>query len=170
MTTPLKTSAIGSLILVRLLAAGEKGETAAKVKKDLGSLLVHRWSGMALADRLDHTLDELEAAGLVQSLPGKTRKAAPKVALTAEGCRHGLEFLGVTTLRPKTTWAVLRKTYLPASVLGLHELGSNGAGLKTWVVRAFLPEARAAWVVDLARGEPVEPGGRRDPQPGRRRA
>ena len=39
--------------------------------------------------------------------------------LTAEGRRQGLEFLGVAQLRPKTTWAVLRKTYLPARALGL---------------------------------------------------
>ena len=39
--------------------------------------------------------------------------------LTAVGRRHGLDFLGVAQLRPKTTWAVLRKTYLPARALGL---------------------------------------------------
>ena len=39
--------------------------------------------------------------------------------LTAEGRRRGLEFLGVVELRPKTTWAALRKTYLPARALGL---------------------------------------------------
>src|SRR5438067_2017723 len=45
----------------------------------------------------------------------------------------------------------------PCSVLGLHEV-DNGEQ-KAWVVRAFLPEAREAWVVDLSRGEP----GRRVP-------
>jgi len=44
----------------------------------------------------------------------------------------------------------------PFSVLGIHELATSAAGLKTWVVRAFLPEARNAWVVDLSRGEPGE--------------
>ena len=42
----------------------------------------------------------------------------------------------------------------PFSVLGLHELPGGTARLKEWVVRAFLPEARTAWVVDLPRGEP----------------
>jgi hypothetical protein len=125
MTAPIghSLSAIGSLVLVRLLAAGDKGETSSKVKKDLQPLLEHRWSGVTLADALNRTLDELEAAGLVASLPGKAKRAAPKLALTAEGRRRGLELLGVTVLRPKTTWAVLRKTYLPATVLGLPASG-----------------------------------------------
>jgi hypothetical protein len=115
----MKPSPIRVLILVRLLVAGEKGDTRAKIKKDLSSLLDHRWSGTALDDRLDDTIAELEAAGLMQLLPGRTKKAAPKITLTAKGRRQGLEFLGVETLRPKTTWGVLKKTYLPASVLGL---------------------------------------------------
>src|SRR5262245_22428949 len=116
-------SAMSYLVLVRLLAAGEKGEAGSKIRKDIEPLLAHRWSGAAMADMLDRVLDELEAAGLVASLPGKTRKAAPKIALTAEGRQRGLEFLGVAGLRPKTTWAVLRKTYLPARVLGLPASG-----------------------------------------------
>ena len=40
----------------------------------------------------------------------------------------------------------------PFHVLGPHDLPSKGAPAK--VVRAFLPEARHAWVVDLTRGEP----------------
>jgi hypothetical protein len=115
--------AIGSLILVRLLAAGEKGETRSRIKKDLEPLLAHRWSGAGLADVLDRTAAGLETAGLLAPLPGKTRKAAAKLVLTAEGRRRGLGFLGVEQLRPKTTWGVLRKTYLPASVLGLPAAG-----------------------------------------------
>ncbi len=45
----------------------------------------------------------------------------------------------------------------PFSILGLHELSGEGHKGKSWVVRAFLPEARAAWVVDLSRGEPGKP-------------
>src|SRR5262249_2785343 len=44
----------------------------------------------------------------------------------------------------------------PHSVLGLHELTAGPAGLKTCVARAFLPEARRAWLIDLSRGEPGE--------------
>jgi 1,4-alpha-glucan branching enzyme len=42
----------------------------------------------------------------------------------------------------------------PFSILGPHEVASGGDGKKAWAIRAFLPEARAAWVVDLTGGEP----------------
>jgi len=42
----------------------------------------------------------------------------------------------------------------PFTVLGLHEIPGGENGLKNWVIRAFLPEARTAWVVDLPQGEP----------------
>ena len=44
----------------------------------------------------------------------------------------------------------------PYSVLGLHELTSGAGGVRGSLIRAFLPEARTAWVVDLERGEPGE--------------
>jgi hypothetical protein len=121
MTTTLPThlSALEFLVLARLLPVGEKGEAGSKVKKDLEPLLAHRWVGAELTERIDRSLANLEASGLVAPVAGKTKKAAPKVVLTAEGRRQGLEFLGVVQLRPKTTWAVLRKTYLPARALGL---------------------------------------------------
>jgi hypothetical protein len=118
-TTSEKLSAIESLVLVRLLAVGEKGETGSKIKKDLEPLLAHRWVGVALTERIEHTLTALESLGLLSLLPGKTKKAAPKFVPTADGRRHGLEFLGVPQLRPKTTWTVLRKTYLPACAVGI---------------------------------------------------
>jgi hypothetical protein len=120
-----KEMQIALLVLTRLLAAGEKGESGSKIRKDLEPLLSHRWSGTALAELLDRTLDELQATRLIASLPGKTRKAAPKIVLTDEGRRRALEGLGVPALRPKTTWAVLRKTYLPASALGLPASGES---------------------------------------------
>jgi 1,4-alpha-glucan branching enzyme len=40
----------------------------------------------------------------------------------------------------------------PFSLLGPHEVGSGDS--RAWVVRAFMPEAREAWVVDLSQGEP----------------
>jgi 1,4-alpha-glucan branching enzyme len=42
----------------------------------------------------------------------------------------------------------------PFAVLGLHELPPDPAAPNAWVVRAFLPEAESAWVVDLTQGEP----------------
>ncbi|MHB1562313.1 MAG: 1,4-alpha-glucan branching protein GlgB, partial [Isosphaeraceae bacterium] len=44
----------------------------------------------------------------------------------------------------------------PFSILGLHEAPGEGNASRAWIVRAFLPEARSAWVVDLTRGEPGE--------------
>ena len=40
----------------------------------------------------------------------------------------------------------------PFQVLGPHVVALDGAS--AWTVRAFLPEARSAWLVDLSRGEP----------------
>ena len=121
MTTTQSTnlSALESLVLARLLPVGEKGEAGSKIKKDLEPLLGHRWLGAALTERIDRTLDGLASNGLVALMAGKTKKAAPKFVLTVEGRRQGLDFLGITQLRPKTTWAVLRKIYLPARALGL---------------------------------------------------
>ncbi|MGP0063431.1 MAG: 1,4-alpha-glucan branching protein GlgB [Isosphaeraceae bacterium] len=44
----------------------------------------------------------------------------------------------------------------PFSILGLHALSGGGVGPETWVIRAFVPEARMVWVVDLILGEPGE--------------
>lgn len=45
----------------------------------------------------------------------------------------------------------------PFSVLGLHEVPGEDGESGTWILRAFLPEARSAWVIDLTRGEPGKP-------------
>jgi hypothetical protein len=112
-------SVISSLILVRLLAAGEKGDTVAKIKKDLVPLLAHRWEGAALTERINQTLGELESTGLVTLARGKSKKSVARAVLTAAGQQWGLDFLGVAELRPKTTWGLLKKTYLPARALGM---------------------------------------------------
>jgi len=122
MTTAQNLSAIDSVVLTRLLVAGVKGDTAARIKKDLEALLAHRWEGAALTERIERTLAELESIGLVTLVRGKTKKAVPKVVLTADGRQRGLDFLGVGELKPKTTWASLKKTYLPARVLGMPAL------------------------------------------------
>jgi len=124
MTTTINLSAISSLVLVRLLASGDKGDTAAKIKKDLEPLLAHRWEGAALAERIDQSLAELESSSLVSLVRGKSKKAMPRVVLTTVGRQRGLEFLGVAQLNPKTTWGSLRKTYLPARVLGMPALSA----------------------------------------------
>ena len=118
-TLPTNLSALECLILARLLPVEDKGEAGSKIRKDLEPLLAHRWVGAALTERIDQALAELESKGLLVLMAGKTKKAAPKVVLTASGRRHGLDFLGVAELKPKTTWTVLRKTYLPARAIGL---------------------------------------------------
>ena len=42
----------------------------------------------------------------------------------------------------------------PFSILGLHALSADDGAPRPMVIRAFLPEARLAWVVDLTLGEP----------------
>ncbi len=42
----------------------------------------------------------------------------------------------------------------PFGLLGPHEIKADGR--KARIIRAFLPEARRAWVIDLSRGEPGE--------------
>jgi hypothetical protein len=117
MTTNL--SAVGSLILTRMLTVGEKGESAANIKKDLEPMLAHRWAGAALAEQINQTLIDLAALGMVIRLPVKSKKAVPKFLSTTEGRRHALEFLGVAQLKPKTTWSVVKTIYLPARALGM---------------------------------------------------
>lgn len=119
MTTNL--SAVGSLVLTRMLTVGEKGESASNIKKDLGPLLAHRWVGAELTERIEQTLVDLAAIGLVALLPTKTKskKAVPKYVPTAEGRQCALEFLGVAQLKPKTKWGVIKKSYLPALALGM---------------------------------------------------
>jgi hypothetical protein len=124
-TTATNVSAIGSLILLRLLVAGDKGDTSAKITKDLESLLSHRWEGRALTERIDQAVAELESTSLVALVRGKSKKAAPRVLLTALGRQQALNFLGAAQLKPKTTWAVIKKTYLPACALGLSALSDT---------------------------------------------
>jgi 1,4-alpha-glucan branching enzyme len=45
----------------------------------------------------------------------------------------------------------------PFSVLGIHDLSQSAGGKKSQIIRAFLPEASSAWVVDLLKGEPGAP-------------
>jgi hypothetical protein len=106
------------LLLARLLAAGDKGETRDKVRKELEPLLGHRWSGGALTDLIDQTGSDLIAAGLVVRVTtGKGKKATERLSLTDAGRHRGLSLLKVDQLPPKTTWATLKKVYLPERVL-----------------------------------------------------
>ncbi len=112
-------TAIELLILTRLLIVGEKGEAASKIKRDLEPLLPHQSQGGAFAELLECLLAALVSSGSLVLVSGKYRKTSPRYVLTASGRRHGLDFLAVVELKPKTTWATLRKTYLPARALAL---------------------------------------------------
>jgi 1,4-alpha-glucan branching enzyme len=60
---------------------------------------------------------------------------------------------GTSTIAPDDLNLLIHANHWdPFSVLGLHELGQNGA--QALAFRAFLPDARSAWLVDLSRGEP----------------
>ncbi len=61
-----------------------------------------------------------------------------------------------TTLQTDIDLIVYGSHWDPFSVLGLHEVAGKPDGSPSWVIRGFLPEARAAWVVDLSKGEPGE--------------
>lgn len=107
---------VGLLVLARGLVGGEKGATASQVKKDLSPLLQHRWSGSALSDQYEETFGFLESAGLIARLrKGKT----DRLTLSTAGQEYILEVLGLDALPAKTTWAALKKSYLPVVALGL---------------------------------------------------
>jgi hypothetical protein len=135
-------SPIKILVLARLLAASDKGETEKNLSKDLKPLVEHRWQGADWADRLGAVLGELESSGVV----GRIRKGkTTRLALTAEGRRLALEALGVDELPPKTTWAKVKSSYLPAIALGRP--GPVGADLKVEILRA-------RYGLDLVDGKP----------------
>ncbi len=124
------TSAIGHLVLTRLLPSRDKGATTSQIKKDLEPLLQHRWAGAVLADMLDRTLGQLDAEGLISRSRGKGRSKVERSVLTPQGCQRGLDFLDLDKLPPKATWASLKKTYLLARMLGLP--GPAGSAAKAF--------------------------------------
>src|SRR5690242_19442497 len=61
---------------------------------------------------------------------------------------------GPTVAQTDLDFLVHANHWDPFSVLGPHEVTIDGQ--RAWTIRAFMPEARQAWVVDLTRGEPGE--------------
>jgi hypothetical protein len=103
------------VLLSRLLAGGEKGATAAQLRKDVAPLL---------GPALEPAVAELSASGLVfRELRGK----AGRVTLTDAGRARALETLGLDSLPPKTTWAKLKANHLAAQALGLGPTGGEAA-------------------------------------------
>jgi hypothetical protein len=118
-------SPVEVVVLTRLLPVGPKGETTARIQKDLEPLLGRRWSGPALTSQIERTLIKLTSAGLVTQRPGKTKRAAPVAELTASGQEATLSFFRLKQLpaKPKPTWASLKKSLLLAPALGLPRPG-----------------------------------------------
>jgi hypothetical protein len=140
MTEEPDLSPLELLVLTRLLPAGEKGDSPARIRKDLESLLEHRWSGNALTEVLDRTLIKLTTRGLVARPPAKKKNAVPAVLLTPEGRQTVLASLNVSQLpaKPKPTWAALKKSLLLARSLGLpapDQALSSIAGFEAAVLR-----------------------------------
>jgi hypothetical protein len=118
-TTTDYPSRIGYLLLVRLLIVADRGETTAKIRKDIEPFLAHQSSGLAPVDRISPALNELESSGLISVVHGKRKNSIPRITPTKSGREQGLEFLGVISIPPRTTWSKLKKIYLPARALGL---------------------------------------------------
>jgi hypothetical protein len=133
MTRSPDPSAVALLILARLLPPGEKGETRDKLGKDLKPLVQHRWEGSVWTERLDQTLLDLDADGLILlTRKGKTER----LALTQEGRHVALDALGLTELPPKTTWAKLKSPYLLGRALDADPRKlATATGLKVELLR-----------------------------------
>ena len=142
---PSPLSPVDSLILARLLVAGDKGARAADLRKDLAPLLGRRWPGAALTSVVDRALVKLGAGGMVVQSPGKTRRAAPTIALTESGRRGALGFLNVAELpaRPRPTWASVKKSLVAARALGLPAPGPTSGFAKDDGLRAELLNRQA---------------------------
>jgi len=112
-------SPVDSLVLVRLMVAGEKGAKAAAIAKDLGPLVAGRWTGVALSGVVERSLIKLGTLGHVDQTPGRTKKTAPTFASTDEGRAAALAVLNVDAPPARPTWASVKKTLLPALALDL---------------------------------------------------
>src|SRR5438270_3981562 len=102
---------IAELILVRLLVAGAKPK-AADYRRQL-SVFLHE--PMSAAEWNTH-VQQLAAAGLLNAKP---------LALTDAGRVRALEFLGETSLPPRTNWNSLVANLLVPVALGLSTSDSR---------------------------------------------
>jgi len=106
------------LVLSRLLVGSNQGVTLKALTRDLRPLLEHCHSGTALQEQIVQSLNELAERGQVQL--ERTKKGdLSKARTTTEGHESMLFVLGLEALPPKTTWAQLKKNYLPAVALDL---------------------------------------------------
>ncbi len=106
---------VQDLILVRLLAAGKKGQTPSQMKKALAPLLGHVLTGGSVEAALKDATGALVQTRMVQKVPrGKTA-----VCLTMDGRKKACAYLGVESLPATIRWQTLKDTYLVARALGI---------------------------------------------------
>lgn len=106
MMTVLNTSLVGNLILARLLTAGKRPLSPAKLREDLSRLFPHP----PIGEQWQGHLEELTQAGMITMKP---------LRLTESGRSEALAFLGLEALPPRTDWRALQRGYLVAKALGL---------------------------------------------------
>lgn len=108
---------VKSIILARLLTQPKKGFTKSALKKDLSSIVEHRWMGETWTQQFNSIWNRLLADGLAVD--------EKKVNLTESGTQHILQYFGWSKKPPRLQWRTVKEKYLPARFLGLNP-GSDG--------------------------------------------
>jgi len=106
-------SAVGHLLLVRLLVPAKRSPTRGDLKKSLDPFFQHRHSAAEWSALHDETLTSLATADLLKLKP---------LALTDAGRQAALRFLHLDAVPPRTTWNTLKNNYLLARALDLSTL------------------------------------------------
>ena len=99
---------LSDLALARLAVSG--GATRSDVLRDIGPFVAHKLSPSEWRGLCDATLNAIVDSGAAEDSRGR-------LALTADGGRRALGFLGARTLA--VDWPALRDTHLTAVALGL---------------------------------------------------
>lgn len=99
------------IILSRLLALPKSGFTKNALKKDLSSLVEHRWVGESWSRQFEEIWNQLLTKGLVNE--------NPKVSLTEAGISEVLQFYGWDKKPSRLQWRAIKDKFLPARFLGL---------------------------------------------------
>ncbi len=116
-------SRVAQIVLVRLVIAGERGQTFGEIRKLSLPLLAHRLQGSELDLALEQAVEELLHFGLVVRLrKGKT----DRTTVTPIGKSFAHEELGFA-LQSKPDWNKAKKTWLAAQTLASDKTGDLDA-------------------------------------------
>jgi hypothetical protein len=96
----------GDLLLARLLLPTKRPPSPKRIRDEVGRFFRERPSD----ERWQDTIDGLVNAGLITTKPQ---------GLTAAGRTRALDFLGVSELPPRSTWATIQAKFLLPKALGL---------------------------------------------------